>query len=70
MSPEVVSLAYGIRDAQKREQALSALVRSFRTEIGDVAAQIHALGLPRSQTNHLLALQAALGNDVEATNNH
>ena len=70
VSPELVALAYGIGDVEKRKQALSTLVQSFSTEDGDVAAQIHALGLPLSQTKHLLALRAALGNEVKTTHNH
>jgi hypothetical protein len=58
-SPEIVALAYKIRDAQKRDEALSALVRSLADENGDATEQIRALGLSVSQTNHLLKLQAA-----------
>ena len=56
-SPEIVSLAYKIRDAQKRDEALSILVRSLTAETGDATEQIRALGLPASQTNHLLELR-------------
>jgi hypothetical protein len=70
VSPELVSLTYDVGDAQKRDQALSTLVRSFRAENGDVATQIRSLGLPASQTKHLLALRAALGDDVEAPHDH
>jgi hypothetical protein len=56
-SPEVVSLAYKIRDAQKRDEALSILVQSLTAETGDATEQIRALGLPASQTNHLLELR-------------
>jgi hypothetical protein len=56
-SPEIVALAYKIRDAQKRDEALSTLVRSLSDENGDATEQIRALGLPASQTNHLLELQ-------------
>jgi hypothetical protein len=58
-SPEIVSLAYKIRDAQKRDEALSILVRSLtiETETGDATEQIRGLGLSVSQTNHLLELR-------------
>jgi hypothetical protein len=56
-SPEIVSLAYKIRDAQKRDEALSILVRTLTAETGDATEQIRALGLPASQTNHLLELR-------------
>jgi hypothetical protein len=56
-SPEIVSLAYKIRDAQKRDEALSILVRSLTVDTGDATEQIRALGLPASQTNHLLELR-------------
>jgi hypothetical protein len=56
-SPEIVALAYKIRDVQKRDEALSILVRSLSTETGDATEQIRALGLPTSQTNHLLELR-------------
>lgn len=56
-SPEIVALAYRIRDAQKRDEALSTLVRSLSGENGDATEQIRALGLPASQTNHLLELR-------------
>jgi hypothetical protein len=54
-SPEIVSLAYHIRDVQKRDEALSILVRSLSIE-GDATEQIRALGLSASQTKHLLEL--------------
>ena len=54
-SPEIVSLAYNIRDVQKRDEALSILVRSLTID-GDAAEQIRALGLSASQTKHLLEL--------------
>jgi len=56
-SPEIVALAYKIRDVQKRDEALSILVRSLTTETGDATEQIRALGLPASQMNHLLELR-------------
>ncbi|MFZ1219203.1 MAG: hypothetical protein WAO00_07915 [Chthoniobacterales bacterium] len=55
--PEIVALAFNIRDAQKRDEALSILVRSLTVETGDATEQIRALGLPASQTNHLLELR-------------
>jgi hypothetical protein len=58
-SPEIVSLAYNIRDVQKRDEALSILVRTLAEETGDATEQIRALGLPASQTNHLLELRPA-----------
>jgi predicted Abi (CAAX) family protease len=54
-SPEIVALAYNIRDVQKRDEALSILVRSLTID-GDAAEQIRALGLSTSQTKHLLEL--------------
>jgi hypothetical protein len=56
-SPEIVALAYKIRDAQTRDETLSILVRSLSRETGDATEQIRALGLSVSQTNHLLELQ-------------
>lgn len=56
-SPEIVALAYNIRDVQKRDEALSILVRSLIDETGDATEQIRALGLSVSQTNHLLELR-------------
>ncbi|MFL6521131.1 MAG: hypothetical protein ACJ8NS_12990 [Chthoniobacterales bacterium] len=56
-SPEMVALAYKIRDVQKRDEALSILVRSLTAETGDATEQIRALGLPPSQMNHLLELR-------------
>ena len=58
-SPEIVSLAYDIRDVQKRDEALTNLVRTFAEaeESGDATDQIRALRLPASQTNHLLELR-------------
>jgi hypothetical protein len=56
-SREIVALAYKIRDAQKRDEALSTLVRSLTAETGDATEQIRALGLSVSQTNHLLELR-------------
>lgn len=56
-TPEIVALAYKIRDAQKREETLSILVRSLTRETGDATEQIRALGLSLSQTNHLLELR-------------
>jgi hypothetical protein len=56
-SPEIVALAYKIRDAQKRDETLSILVRSLSRETGDATEQIRALGLSVSQTNHLLELR-------------
>jgi hypothetical protein len=58
-SPEIVALAYSIRDAQRREETLSILVQSLASETGDATEQIRALGLSVSQTNHLLKLQPA-----------
>jgi hypothetical protein len=58
-SPEIVALAYNIRDVQKRDETLSILVRSLAGETGDATEQIRALGLSVSQTNHLLKLRAA-----------
>jgi hypothetical protein len=58
-SPEIVALAYKIRDAQKRDETLTILVQSLADETGDATEQIRALGLSASQTNHLLKLQAA-----------
>jgi hypothetical protein len=58
-SPEVVALAYKIRDAQKRDEALATLVRSLTAETGDATEQIRALGLSVSQTKHLLELRPA-----------
>jgi hypothetical protein len=69
-SPEIVSLAYNIRDAQKRDETLSILVRSFTFETGDATEQIRALGLSISQTKHLLDLLAAARNDVQAIGNY
>lgn len=60
VSPEIVSLAYNVRDGQLRDQTLSILLRSFSAESGDVTEQIRALGLSVSQTKHLLELRAAL----------
>lgn len=57
--PEIVSLAYTIRDAQKRNEALSILVRTLTEEFGDATERIRALGLSASQTNHLLELRPA-----------
>jgi hypothetical protein len=56
-SPEIVALAYTIRDAQKRDETLSILVGSLTAETGDAAEQIRALGLSASQTKHLLELR-------------
>jgi hypothetical protein len=56
-SPEIVALAYKIRDAQMRDEALSTLIRFLSDETGDATEQIRALGLPASQTNHLLELR-------------
>ncbi len=53
-SPEIVALAYSIRDVQKRDETLSILVRALASETGDATEQIRALGLSVSQTNHLL----------------
>ncbi len=58
-SPEIVALAYKISDAQKRDEALSILVRSLADETGDAAERIRALGLSPSQTKHLLELRPA-----------
>lgn len=58
-SPEIVSLAYNIRDVRKRDETLSILVRSLTAETGDATEQIRALGLSASQTNHLLELRPA-----------
>ena len=59
-SPEIVSMAYTVRDAQQRDRALASIVASLR-DTGEEAAehQIRALGLPASQTNHLLGMLAA-----------
>ena len=57
-SPELVSLAYSISDKQKRDQTLSVLVGSFTGEKEDPEEGIRALGLPASQTEHLLKLRA------------
>jgi hypothetical protein len=57
-SPEIVALAYDIHDEQKRDEALSILIRSLNDETGDATKQIRALGLSVSQTNHLLKLWA------------
>ena len=51
-SPEIVSLAYNIRDVQKRDETLSVLVGSLTVETGDATEEIRALGLPASQTKH------------------
>jgi hypothetical protein len=56
-APDVVLLAFKIRDAQKREAALTTLVQSLAADTGDATEQIRALGLSVSQTNHLLELQ-------------
>jgi len=56
-SSEIVALTYKIRDAQKRDEALSILVQSLADEKGDATEQIRALGLPPSQMNHLLELR-------------
>ncbi len=58
-SPEIVALAYNIRDLWKRDEMLSILVRSLSMETGDATEQIRALGLSVSQTNHLLELRPA-----------
>jgi len=58
-SPEIVELAYQIRDRQKREESLSILVRALSAETGDATGKIRALGLSVSQTNHLLELRPA-----------
>jgi hypothetical protein len=55
-SSDIVTLAYKIRDVQKRDEALSILVQSMAAETGDATEQIRALGLPPSQTKHLLEL--------------
>jgi len=60
-SPEIVALAYKIRDPQKRDEALSILVRSLSSETGDATERIRALGLSVSQTNHLLELRPPPG---------
>lgn len=57
VSPEIVSLAYNIRDVRKRDETLSILVRSLTAETGDATDEIRALGLSVSQTNHLLELR-------------
>ena len=69
-SPEIVALAYNIRDVQKRDETLSILVRSLTIETGDATEQIRALGLSVSQTNHLLELRPDRENDVQATGNY
>jgi hypothetical protein len=69
-SPEIVALAYRIRDAQKRDEALSTLVRLLSYETGDATEKIRALGLPPSQTNHLLELRTNQQNDVKETGNY
>jgi len=57
-SPEIVSLAYTIRDVQKRDEALSLLVQTLTAENPRATAdRIRALGLSASQTNHLLKLR-------------
>ena len=56
-SPEMVALAYGIRDAEKREETLSILVRSLSARTEHATEQIRAFGLSPSQTNHLLELR-------------
>ncbi|HEV2841447.1 MAG TPA: hypothetical protein VGW39_08990 [Chthoniobacterales bacterium] len=56
-SPEIVSLAYQIRDVQKRDETLSILVQYLTAETGDATEQIRALGLSVSQTKHLLELR-------------
>jgi hypothetical protein len=56
-SPEIVALAYSIRDVQKRDETLSILVRALASETDDATEQIRALGLSVSQTNHLLGLR-------------
>ena len=56
-SPEIVSLAYTIRDVQKRNETLSLLVQDLALETGDATDKIRALGLSVSQTNHLLKLR-------------
>lgn len=57
VSPEMAALAYGIRDAEKREETLSILVRSLSARTEHATEQIRALGLSASQTNHLLELR-------------
>ena len=58
-SPELIALAYTIRDVQERDRALTSLIRSLPDPIGDPVEQIRALGLPADQMNHLLGLRAA-----------
>ena len=57
VSPEVVALAYNIRDPQKRDESLSILVRTLAAETDDPTNQIRALGLSAAQTKHLLELR-------------
>jgi hypothetical protein len=59
--PEIVGLAYKIRDAEKRDEALSNVVRSLAAETGDAAEEIRALGLSAAQTKHLLELRPKRG---------
>jgi hypothetical protein len=56
-SPELVGLAFKIRDSQKRDETLSLLVQSLASETDDVTERIRALGLSASQTKHLLELR-------------
>jgi hypothetical protein len=56
-SPEIVALAYKIRDVERRDETLTILVLSLTAETGDATEQIRALGLSVSQTNHLLELR-------------
>jgi hypothetical protein len=55
-SPEIVALAYKIRDPQKRDETLFTLLQSVDPEAGDVTEQIRAFGLSVPQTKHLLEL--------------
>lgn len=56
-SPELVSLAYQIRDVRKRDETLSILVQALSAGNGDATEGIRALGLSVAQTNHLLKLR-------------
>ncbi|MEP6810587.1 MAG: hypothetical protein ABI992_10120 [Chthoniobacterales bacterium] len=68
-SLELVSLAFGIQNAELREEALSKVARTFNDDQGKWVDQIQALGLPPSQTKHLVELHR-LQSDVPSPDDH
>jgi hypothetical protein len=56
VSPELVSLAWRLRDPEQRDAVLSSFLATLAEQSGDPARQIRALGLSPAETKHLLEL--------------